>query len=613
MGFDNLDIFSQHFYFNVEKKKIKKSTLIGLISTVVVLVTAAAYYIYLLNLYIKNEIDPIYRSQNVITSERIDINLDDNLVAFRYEYDYNKGIDLLEAQNNKTYLVNYAFFYYSDSFGNQQVTLDVIECTDANLIGFHCIDFSNLKNYTLTLSTIESIYSYIGIITYGCLDLDSYKTTIPTNCASQQEIDQIINSMNSGMRLKLLSSQFNTSKKQMQVTYRNQFTFTSANQLIQTNVKTQKQVTTVKEGMLILQSTNYSSPIQYNVFLQSYDRQYSISNIDFSGYSFVLINVDEIVQQTIVQFQTIPEIMVLGNSILTLLMFIGVLGKFYSFDSIRKDFFMLIMQNLFQQNYMKILKSLKIQVEEKQENNKTPEIKANNNNGTEQEKLDMNEQKGESDYFKSTQYQQSRTIKTKLQIDFQQIKQSLRENYFYNKIRNSNVSTSREANTAVGRYKLDKHMQNFKAICSQKYSQIIYKNIFKTRFRKKEEYLQSQGLSKQSQKFIEDQLVKDLNIFQFYKDILFLKKAIMILLDKQQLAALKLVGCSQNFLEAQKDNIDSGLSFQSNENKLSHFEEQYAILISEDLQLQNIQQFIQKCQSEKCINEIDKRILSSIS
>ncbi|EDK31859.3 transmembrane protein, putative (macronuclear) [Tetrahymena thermophila SB210] len=606
MGFQNLDIFSQHFYFNIDKKQIKKGTLIGTISTLVVLIAAASYYLYLLDLYLNNSIDPIYRSQNVITQERVDINLDSNIVGFRYEYDYNRSIDQLQKQNNKTYIVNYAFFYYSDSQNNSQITLDIIKCTDPNLIGFYCIDFSKLQNLALTISTIDSIYSYIGIMTYGCLDLDVYKTTVPSDCATQQEIDQVINGINSGVRLKLFTSQFNIATNKMEVSYRNQFIFTTANQLLQTNLKTQKQVTTVKQGMLFLQSTNYSSPIQYNIFLQSYDRQYSITNINCSGYSFVQINLDEIVQEIKVQYQTIPEILAVGNSILTLLMLFGFLGRLYSFDSIRKDFFMLIMQNMFQDNFMNILKKQKNVI-------KVNENIENNNVSIKQEKLDLSEQKEEGDYFKNKHYQ-SRIVKTKLQIDLQQqMKQSLKERLSYQNIRSSSLISPQSTIRTNEKFKFDKSLEKFKAICNQKFSQIISQNIFKKRFRRKEEYLQSQGLNKQSQKFIEDQMIKDLNIFQLYKDILFLKKAIMILLDKQQLSALKLVGCSQNFFDIQKEGIGNTLSFQTaNQNKMSYFDEQYAIYISEELQYQHIQSFFQKCQSEKYINEIDKRILSSI-
>ncbi|KAL4507597.1 hypothetical protein ABPG73_012285 [Tetrahymena malaccensis] len=188
-----------------------------------------------------------------------------------------------------------------------------------------------------------------------------------------------------------------------------------------------------------------------------------------------------------------------------------------------------------------------------------PEIKLDNDVSIQKEKLDLSEQKEEGDYFKNRRYQ-SRVVKTKLQIDFQQIKQSFKERLTNDHLKSQLINTPRDANTPVNRAKLDKHIHNFKAIQNKQYSQIIYQNIFKTRFRRKEEYLQNQGLSMQSQKFIEEQLVQDLNIFQLYKDILFLKKAIMILLDKQQLAALKLVGCSQQFLDTQMGNIDNMLS-----------------------------------------------------
>ncbi|KAL4480122.1 hypothetical protein ABPG74_020638, partial [Tetrahymena malaccensis] len=123
-----------------------------------------------------------------------------------------------------------------------------------------------------------------------------------------------------------------------------------------------------------------------------------------------------------------------------------------------------------------------------------PEIKLDNDVSIQKEKLDLSEQKEEGDYFKNRRYQ-SRVVKTKLQIDFQQIKQSFKERLTNDHLKSQLINTPRDANTPVNRAKLDKHIHNFKAIQNKQYSQIIYQNIFKTRFRRKEEYLQNQGLS----------------------------------------------------------------------------------------------------------------------
>ncbi|EAR91959.3 AMP-binding enzyme family protein (macronuclear) [Tetrahymena thermophila SB210] len=556
----------------------------------------------------RNQIEShLYRSQNIISDEIIDITLNSNLVGFRYEYDTNKSIDLLQAQNNKTYIVQIAQFYYADEQNSFQVVLDIVKCTDYNLIGYYCIDFSSIQNQTLTLSTAQNILSYVEINIYGCLDLDIYKTTIPNNCASQSEIDQVINNFNSGVRLKLFTSQFNTTTKQAQVKYRNQLIYTSADQLVQTILKAQKQVTSVKQGFLIQNSIEFSSPIQYNPFQQTYDRQYSITNLNYSGYSYVQIQMDEIMEVIKIQYPTIPQILALGNSILTLLMFVGVLGKVCSANSIKNNFFVLLLQNLFQESYLQILKINKL-IQNKQNTFNEEQIKSQRINFTQKVEFHLSEYKEENETIQTNNYR-PQMIKTKQFVDSQNLKQDLKNQFAYQNLRISTVNSP--IKSLQERLNLSKNLQNFKDIFNQKFSKIIHMNIFKTKCYKKKDYLLSKGLDQYTKKFIEDQINKDLNIFEIYKDIIFLKKAIMILLDKQQLAAIKLVGFSQGFLGIQNHTVNTLQQFQINEKKMSHFEEQFANSISEVLQYQNIQLFLQKCQNQSNINEIDKRILTS--
>ncbi|KAL4500347.1 hypothetical protein ABPG72_003298 [Tetrahymena utriculariae] len=67
-------------------------------------------------------------------------------------------------------------------------------------------------------------------------------------------------------------------------------------------------------------------------------------------------------------------------------------------------------------------------------------------------------------------------------------------------------------------------------------------------------HFEKKGLNKIAVQSIYSQVANTLDFVSFYKDILLLKKAIMVLLSKEQLAALELVGCTDMFLEG--GNID---------------------------------------------------------
>ncbi|KAL4490762.1 hypothetical protein ABPG72_021816 [Tetrahymena utriculariae] len=91
-----------------------------------------------------------------------------------------------------------------------------------------------------------------------------------------------------------------------------------------------------------------------------------------------------------------------------------------------------------------------------------------------------------------------------------------------------------------------------------------------------------------------------IDFVSFYKDILLSKKAIMVLLSKEQLAALELVGCTDMFLEG--GNIDKIVDHKGN-----HFEQQ-PISQSEELKCKYIDDFIFKCQQSQNLSSLDQRI-----
>ncbi|KAL4487862.1 hypothetical protein ABPG72_022722 [Tetrahymena utriculariae] len=349
------DLFSSQFYMNVGGQQIRKGSVFGMLLSISIIGLASAYFIYILYQYFTNGIEPNYREQSFITQQKIDIELNNNLVGFRFEYDVNKSIQQLEAQQNKTYLVFIALFFYYDNSFYQNIRLDIIDCTDENLIGYYCLDYSKIANYTLTLSTIDNIQSQIQVFSYGCLDLDQLKTTIPDNCANQTEIDNIINGLNAGQRMKFYTSQYNVTSQKTQVNYRNAFVFTVANQYILSTFRTQKSITSIKQGFFIQSQTKFSSPIQYELQNQVLDRQYALTQVGEGPYIQISVEMDQIVQQIQVQYSTLPPVLAQVNSTIAALMLIGIIGKQFSQSSLRNDFQMILLKNVFQEKYLEIL------------------------------------------------------------------------------------------------------------------------------------------------------------------------------------------------------------------------------------------------------------------
>ncbi|EWS74789.1 hypothetical protein TTHERM_000401919 (macronuclear) [Tetrahymena thermophila SB210] len=164
----------------------------------------------------------------------------------------------------------------------------------------------------LTLNTNENIQSQVQILTYGCLDIDSIKTTIPDNCATQTEIDNAVNAVNAGQRFKLFTSQYNITSQNMHIYYKNIMIFTYSDYSMSTIINTQLQTTSVKQGLIFQSEQNFAYPIQYSQINQSISRQSALQSGD-GAYSFVTLQIDESVEKIYIQYTTLPQILALVN------------------------------------------------------------------------------------------------------------------------------------------------------------------------------------------------------------------------------------------------------------------------------------------------------------
>ncbi|EWS74772.1 AMP-binding enzyme family protein (macronuclear) [Tetrahymena thermophila SB210] len=148
--------------------------------------------------------------------------------------------------------------------------------------------------------------------------------------------------------------------------------------------------------------------------------------------------------------------------------------------------------------------------------------------------------------------------------------------------------------------------QNFKILNNISIQQRLEKILFSNRLFKRKEFLKSVGFDQDPQDQLEKSIDDSLDFFKFFKEILFLKKAVMILLSKEQLAALNLTGITIESIKPNQCNISA------NEINLNHIQEQFKIFQSKELQLEQIKLFLSRCENSQNLDVIDYRILSSI-
>ncbi|KAL4461577.1 hypothetical protein ABPG74_016201 [Tetrahymena malaccensis] len=181
----------------------------------------------------------------------------------------------------------------------------------------------------------------------------------------------------------------------------------------------------------------------------------------------------------------------------------------------------------------------------------------------------------------------------------------------YNQKNKANLSANISQNLKqlnLGNLESKKIETKFKSIYSQPTKKQVEDILFKFKLFNKKQYLKQKGLDPQILTCLNDQVDNSLDFLKFYKELILLKKAIMIILTKEQLAALQLVKCSDEFLQ-QFTNKGQNILCESN---MNHFEEQMAVQLSEDFQINQIKLFLQKCSRRENLSEIDQRIYSSL-
>ncbi|EAR83626.2 AMP-binding enzyme family protein (macronuclear) [Tetrahymena thermophila SB210] len=657
MKLSKLDLFSSEFYFNLEGQRQKKGTFQGVILTLLSTFVILSYFIYLCNQYLNNQIDPQFRSQSFITNIRREIPLNEDFIGFNFYYNTSLTLSQFQAQQNKTYLVFIPFLYYQDKSNNvfQQINLNTTQCNNPQLEGQNCIDMSQISNYTFLYDQSNSIFSQIFVNMYGCLDLDDLKTTIPDNCASQSEIDEVINGGQAGFSMFLKAQQYNTTSKQIQTRYRFVEIFGLSNQFILSQLKTQIQNTEVKQGLIFQEQQTYSTPVSYDQTIQSFDRQLSLQS-GLGPYIQINIKMDEIMQFTQIQYPTITQILALANSIGFIAIICRFIARFISQNVIKEDFFILIMRNLFQDKCQQVLQhnnlinkcEIVLQIHKMEEPIADSILEQQNNTNLvvpnfqiqylQKKNIAKSQQNINTNFcdrldsINSLQNQQNQTNKIKFdKIDFISQKESLKasminskatlkikekENTIIQKSLNKQQEISKNAfktkfqNQKIKKSFVDAISKRLKIIDNNSMKQVLQNTIFKFRCCKNKEYLLQKGIDQKQMIKIQKEVLKNLNINELFKDIIFLKKAISMLLSLDQIAAIQLIGLTDNYMTLDLESTTSNINFYQN---LNHFEQYYVMQQCGQIQIDYIQKFLTKCEENDEVSIIDQRIISSIS
>ncbi|KAL4483623.1 hypothetical protein ABPG72_006689 [Tetrahymena utriculariae] len=154
-------------------------------------------------------------------------------------------------------------------------------------------------------------------------------------------------------------------------------------------------------------------------------------------------------------------------------------------------------------------------------------------------------------------------------------------------------------------------ISNFNYLKSETLSKRLRKKTFSNKWclRRQELNLaqKEQGKYKKLQTELLRQINQQLNVVSMYKDLIFLKKSVMMILSTYQLAVIKLTGTQLN-LESATSDIN-----QSQNQRQSNLERQLSIQEYKKQQQFLFKYFLDRMKLKQNITETDRRILSSFS
>ncbi|KAL4471434.1 hypothetical protein ABPG74_008327 [Tetrahymena malaccensis] len=505
------DLFSKPFAFFVGNKKTK-STFVGGFLSLSVIAVAFIYFYYLMNLYFSNKVEPKITQSLQIQSDFSKIQIQDSF--FMMEMLINgQPLKQYEKQVNLVYL-NYTVYYevyYPNGTSNSTI-LQLSECLDQKFIGYLCIDQSAFEQNLDIFSNPLLQYSSDFAIQINYCD-----PTVTSNCASPDEITNLIFQQQNYFQLFTKIRQYNSNQRAYQTSYKSEYFYFDPNLVTYTRLDLILANTTVSDGYFIQKTTTDVSIYDY----QRVDTFFSPTNIQqrmgISGLGYIVYELNQIHNQISIQNAMVTEILAQFMSILNALLIVGFIARYLAESYIIEDMNNILLQEYYKKTALKL-------VQRKEIKNAFQKFGKADAAGQQQLASSYNI----LNIFSNVSNQSAEMQKSKILCEVQK------------KINETDFSEQQK-----------------------QYFEISFCGRVKNFFRKILGFDQKLDIQKDpnSDPILYSSLLKQsmkrINIFEVYKDLIKLKMAIKLILTKDQYAAMQFCGsdlCSQQ-VHIQSDQI----------------------------------------------------------
>ncbi|EWS75265.1 transmembrane protein, putative (macronuclear) [Tetrahymena thermophila SB210] len=493
-----LDFFSQQFSFLVGPQK-KKKTSEGGLYTVVAFSLSLGYLIYLLVFYFTNQFLPKITSKIKNQTNLQDITFNESVFGFTFSSN-GQTLQQLQQSTGKQYLI-FKAQYASIALQQQNYyDLPITYCTDQNFQGYLCLDFNNMSDVEKTLftdPTSQSISQFV-LTVQPC-------TGLP-NCASPAEIQSKIIDSNFQFYLKIRIIQYNEQSQKYEEGFQIDLIQFDDNLALQNQYQLTQSITTVNQGFLF-QTTSVSK------FISGYQKSssyYTLNNLlqkaGFTGYAQFVFQIQQNQEINQIQYPLITEALAQFMPIVNILFTIGILTRLFSESKIVENINTLYLKEYYRSTALKLLSN------EKKNKNLKSYSSDNKNNIIEQNQINQKSDQTplESNNLNSETKKNSNNLLTADQI----------------------IDTQKQIDETVF---LNEEKSKFQANFFQFYKQYFFGNLIKQTSQKEAMYQKMCNFTK-----------KSIDIFELYRNLMRVNKAIKMLMSKEQYAALQFCGCEMD-------------------------------------------------------------------
>ncbi|EAR84163.2 transmembrane protein, putative (macronuclear) [Tetrahymena thermophila SB210] len=273
--FQKIDIFSQIFSFQFGKTDRKNRTCLGGVLSAVIIILCSIYLGQLLDLYFGNKLLPkiISTTQAIQFTERQSLNFEKSPVLFFLLFN-GYPLEQFEAMTGKKYMN--IDIYYTQYYMNmtKQYILPQIDCglvyPNQTFDGYRCIDFNSIDIDKKSLTFSGDFQTSYEIHFSSCSG--------EINCAPEQETLQYLTQYNSTLFAHLVTH-------------------------------IQKTTSTIQQGFMLQDSSQKDYISNIHRLDTQYTRNNIKSKINFEGYGFLFIYLDQNYNQIVFQFPMITEVL----------------------------------------------------------------------------------------------------------------------------------------------------------------------------------------------------------------------------------------------------------------------------------------------------------------